>query len=146
MPLVSADQGGPRAFGNRLLRHVLLVGRHRVRLDHGVILVVEIEEVRGNSHAHRVAFAAVTVYFHSHHKPPRGWADGLAVRIRRRSLDPKTRTCYNREGRWVPIQTLGRGDADRLHPGAGGIAPRAAVLFLEADDAGALRGVERQRR
>ena len=35
-------------------------------LDHGVILVVEIEQVRGNSHAHGVALAAITVDFHSH--------------------------------------------------------------------------------
>ena len=43
---------------------VLLVGRHRVGLDDGVVLVVEIEQVGGDSEAHRVAFAAVTINFY----------------------------------------------------------------------------------
>src|SRR6476660_9754551 len=79
IPLVSADQGSSWALGDRLLRQVLLVGRHGVGLDHGVILVVEIEQVRGNSHAHGVALAAITVYFHSHSNPPRPVS---ALRIR----------------------------------------------------------------
>ena len=40
--------------------------RHRVGLDHGVVLVVEIKQVRGDSHAYGVTFAAITVDFHSH--------------------------------------------------------------------------------
>src|SRR4051812_1044605 len=94
IPLVPADQGSSGAFGDRLLRHFLLVGRHRVRLHHGVVLVVEIKQVRRNSDAHRVALTAVAVHFNSH---PNLLADPPSARRRcGTALDPKTRTCYNR--------------------------------------------------
>jgi hypothetical protein len=78
-----------------LFRQVLLVVRYGVCLDDGVILVVEIEQVGGNSDAHGITLTTVTIHFHSHYAL-------LALRAASRSrcgtgLDPKTRTCYNRE-------------------------------------------------
>src|SRR6478736_2144979 len=70
IPLVSAVQCGSRAFRNGLLRELLLVGGHGVELDDGIVLVVELEQVRGDSQAYRVAFATVAIDFYSHDKPP----------------------------------------------------------------------------
>src|SRR6478672_3903960 len=70
IPLVSAVQCGSRAFRNGLLRELLLVAGHGIELDDGVVLVVEIEQVRGDSQAYRVAFATVAIDFYSHDKPP----------------------------------------------------------------------------
>jgi hypothetical protein len=66
MPLVFSDQGCPGAFGDGLLGQILLAGRHWIGLDHGVVVVIKIEQIGGNTHADRITFTAITVNFYSH--------------------------------------------------------------------------------
>src|ERR1700722_15213217 len=63
-----------------------------------------------------------------------------------RSLDPQTRTCYNQGSEWVAVDAgcrtthprlEGGRNAHQLHPGAGGVASRTAVVLHQADHPGA---------
>jgi hypothetical protein len=66
IPLVFANQCGAGAFDDRLLGQCLLVGGDLVDLHDGVVLVVEVEQVRCDSHAHGVPFATIAVNFNPH--------------------------------------------------------------------------------
>src|ERR1700757_5295479 len=66
MPLVPAEQRCAGALGDRLLDQVDLLGGHWILLDHRVVLVVEIKQLRCDSHAHRVTFTSIAVHFNSH--------------------------------------------------------------------------------
>src|SRR5277367_5918829 len=66
MPLVFADQGSPWTFLDRLLGQRLLVGGNRVGLHHRIVLVIEVEDIRRDSQAHRVALTPVVVDYHPH--------------------------------------------------------------------------------
>lgn len=95
-----SDEGGTRALGDGLLGHRLFALGYRVGLDDRIVLVIEVEQVGGYSDAHGVAFATVTIHFHSHGEPPVDpgcWSDPAGHQCVT-TLDPKTRTCYNRGG------------------------------------------------
>jgi hypothetical protein len=65
-PLVFAFQGSARAFGDCLLGQLLPVGGDGIFLDDGVVLVVQLENIRRYSHAHGVTLAPVTVDYDPH--------------------------------------------------------------------------------
>jgi len=79
-----------------LFGQFFLVARHRVDLHHGVILIVEIENIRRNAETYRVAFASITVNINSHDTLLEAGLLASPSEYDSRSLDPKTRTCYNR--------------------------------------------------
>ncbi len=66
IPLVVADYGRAWAFGDGLFGHRLLLGRNRVGLHHGILLIIEVEQVRGYSQTDCVALATVMINFHPH--------------------------------------------------------------------------------
>jgi hypothetical protein len=80
-----------------LFGQFFLVARHRVGLHHGVIVIVEIENIRRNAETYRVAFASITVHINSHDTLLEAGLLASPSEYDSRSLDPKTRTCYNRE-------------------------------------------------
>ncbi|AHC28077.1 hypothetical protein TS71_02200 [Mycolicibacterium neoaurum] len=45
---------------------ILLAGGYRVGFHHGIVLVIEIEQVGRYPDTHRITFAAVTVDFYVH--------------------------------------------------------------------------------
>ncbi len=64
--LILTQQGRTRAFSDRLLGQSLLVGGNGIRLDDRIVVVVQVEDIRSNPQANGVAFAPVTVDYHSH--------------------------------------------------------------------------------
>ncbi len=66
IPLVVADDGGAGAFGDGLFSHRLFPSGHRVGQHDGILLIIEVEQVWGYTHTHRVALATVVINFHSH--------------------------------------------------------------------------------
>jgi hypothetical protein len=65
-PLIFAFQGSAGAFGDCLLGQLLSVGGDGIFLDDGVVLVVQLENIRRYSHAHGVTLAPVTVDYDPH--------------------------------------------------------------------------------
>lgn len=59
--LLTTRQRRTRAFRDGLLGQILLINRDRIGLDHGIVLVVQVEDIRCDSQAHRVAFTSVSV-------------------------------------------------------------------------------------
>jgi hypothetical protein len=100
IPLVVSDQGGPWALGDGLFGDGLFARGHRVGFDDRIVVVIEVEQVGGYSDAHGVAFATVTIHFHSHENLLSVRAVGPMLLGTQcvTTLDPKTRTCYNRGG------------------------------------------------
>jgi hypothetical protein len=64
--LVATQKCGTGAFNDRLFGQLLLAGRNRIGLDDGVVLVVQVEDIRRDSQANRITFAPVTVHYHPH--------------------------------------------------------------------------------
>lgn len=64
--LLTTRQRRTRAFRDGLLGQILLINRDRIGLDHGIVLVVQVEDIRCDSQAHRVAFTSVSVHDHPH--------------------------------------------------------------------------------
>jgi hypothetical protein len=63
---LATQQRGARAFGYGLFGQLLLVGWNGIGLDDGVVLVVQVEDIRRDSQAHRVTFTPVTIHDDPH--------------------------------------------------------------------------------
>src|SRR5665647_3422840 len=63
---VAAGQCRAGALGDGLLGQLLLIGGNRVLRHDDVVVLIEFEQVRRNSHADGVSFTAITVDFDSH--------------------------------------------------------------------------------
>jgi hypothetical protein len=63
------------------------VRRNLVHLDHGIVVVIEIEQVRGDSHAYGIALTAIVVDFNAHHNLLATTPLQPGIRIRRPEVD-----------------------------------------------------------
>ncbi len=93
--LLTTRQRRTRAFRDGLLGQILLINRDRIGLDHGIVLVVQVEDIRCDSQAHRVAFTSVSVHDHPH-------GTLLTLTIPPVAASSTIRPCYIRgNGRWI---------------------------------------------
>ncbi len=64
--LFSARQRRARTVRDRLFGQVLILGRDGVGLHDDDVIVVELENIRRESHAYRVSLAPDSVHYHPH--------------------------------------------------------------------------------